>query len=148
MAIRFKTSPRDLAISAAALAVFGGYCGYVWWDIQSKHLELEARAQEIVNDFYKDEKKENFEWLTEVKSGKVNYLFGSDWGVIRFYSRHKGDVKMETFIGLERFHNYGVSGWQETDFAKIDQPAHIYEGYSYFEANGYGVSEDAYKRYN
>lgn len=148
MAINFKTSPRDLAISAVALAAFGAYCGYIWWDIRAKHSELETRAQEIVNEFYKDENRENFEWLTEVESGKANYLFGADWGVIRFYSRHKGDEKMDTFIGLERFHNYGVTGWQETDFAKIDQPTHIYEGYSYFEANGYGVSEDAYKRYN
>lgn len=148
MAFELRTSPRDLALSGGLILIFLAYVGWVAWDVQSKRQSLAARAESIVDDTYEGLNRDDFEWLIELESGKRNYLFGADWGVIRFYSRKKGDVNMESFMGLERFHEYRDGNWQETDFARIDVPEHIYTGYRYFEANGYGVSNDAYQRYN
>jgi hypothetical protein len=137
MAINFKTSPRDIAISIALLVGLVGYLVYVWMDIKSNRALLETQVVTLVEDFYKGLSKEEFEWLAEVQSGKSNYIFGNDWGVIRFYSRKKGDMEMNSFIGLERFYELKSGAWSETDFAKMDRPEHIYDGYQYFEEHGH-----------
>jgi hypothetical protein len=148
MAINLKTSPRDIAITIALLAGLVAYFAYTWTDIQGNRALLESQVTPLVDEFYKGLNQDEHEWLADVQSGKTNYIFGKDWGVIRFYSRKKGDVEMNSFIGLERFFDLTDGAWRETDFAKMSHPDHIYNAYQYFEDHGHGVSDEAYKKYS
>lgn len=140
--------PRDLVALALVVIVGGGTWAYSRWDVASKRAQLEQIATEQRADMLKGLDPEAIDVLLEVDSDKMQYLFGKDWGLIRLYTRAKGDATMETFNGVEYFYVFETGRWKQTDTARIVLPEYIYEGYQKFEAAGHTVAEAAYERYS
>lgn len=139
---------RDLIVLivtiVAAVAVFGAARA----DIATKRSMLREKAAAHEEEFFAGLDKSAYDHLLEVDSGKSNAVFGSDWGVVRLYSRKKGDTPMDSFTAIEYFYEHDGNGWRLADTARVDQPEDIYTGYRKFEEAGYAVDDQAYLRYN
>ena len=141
-------SRRDLIIAGVFLVVVGGLVGWSRFDVARKHAELERRATGHVDAFYDGIDRARFEHIVEVQSDKAFAFFGQDWGVVRLYTRQRGDTAMASFVGVEYFYEYGPDGWQNTDNAQIKLPEHIYTGYEAFEEAGHEVDDEAFLRFS
>lgn len=144
MQIRRRDVVVLLVTIAAAVAVFGAARA----DIATKRTMLHEKAAAHEKEFFAGLDKSAYEHLLEVDSGKSNGVFGSDWGVVRVYSRKKGDAPMDSFTAIEYFYEHDGEGWKLADTARVDQPEEIYKGYRKFEEAGYVVNDQAYLRYN
>ncbi len=143
-----SVSRRDLIIAGVFLVVVGSVVGWSRFDVARKHAALEARASTHVDAFYEGMDRAQFEHVVDVQSDKAFAFFGEDWGVVRLYTRQRGDAAMESFLGLEHFYEYGPDGWQLTDSPQIRDPEHIVAGYQAFEDAGHEVDNEAFLRFS
>jgi len=139
---------RDVVILVVLVGSALLFFGWAQSDIITKRAVLSEKAASHEAEFFDGLTKSDFEYLVEVDSGKSNGFFGADWGVVRMYTRKKGDAPMDTFTGVEYFYEHDGDAWQLADTARIDLPEYIYEGYRKFEEQGYDVDDQAYLRYN
>lgn len=148
MAVTLPISRRDwiiLGVFAATALAVGGASQF---DIARKRAALEREAESRKEAFFADIDPSQSETIVEVDSGKMFGFFGKDFGVVRIYSRNKGDASMESFLGVESFHRFVDGAWTVEDTAQIKEPERIYEGYTAFRTAGYDVDDAAYTRYD
>ncbi|MCC6697471.1 MAG: hypothetical protein IT365_17715 [Candidatus Hydrogenedentes bacterium] len=139
---------RDLVVLMVATAAGLALLGYARWDIASKRAALQEEAQTHRAEFFSTSQESEYEDILETECGKSMGVLGKDWGVIRLYTRQKGDASMKSFMGVEYFYKYETSKWVLTDTARIDLPEYILEGYGKFEDAGYAVDGKAYLNFS
>jgi len=143
-----QVNRRDVIITIVVILAGLAFVAYSQADITTKRTALRVFADGHERELLEGLDPADIDRLVEIDSGKSNVVFGSDWGVIRLYTRAKGDASMDSFTGVEYFYEHKDGNWNLLDTARIELPEHIYDGYRKFEEAGYDVDESAYLRYN
>ena len=136
---------RDIYVVVVALFLFVSWVAYARYEDHATNASLKNLASGHVDEWFNSEapdvKREDFEYVAIVDTERPYELFGPTYGVVHVYIREKGDIRCETFKGIEYYYRHDGEKWELGDSAGCGAKEHHIRAFEDYLTQGYGVEE-------